>query len=115
MKPLSIALSLVFACMAPSAANAQSTTPAPSTVEGPPMPVAQEPSAAPAAPGTRFAEAMAKMDPNGDGAITLAEWTGAGRRDRGFKMLDDNSDGKLTMEEIKSGIAKLRSARGRSR
>lgn len=57
--------------------------------------------------------ALVAMDTNGDASIDKAEWTAAGRKDRGFTMLDANKDGKLTTAEIKAVMAKFRSRRAR--
>lgn len=72
-----------------------------------PPPVA--PSAAPpanAATGDARARLMA-ADANKDGNWDKSEWLAAGRRERGFQMLDADSDGFVTQAELKDGMAKL--------
>lgn len=55
------------------------------------------------------AKAMfAQADTDKDGALSAAEWKAAGRRDRGFKMIDANADGKLTPDELRAAVAKYR-------
>ena len=51
--------------------------------------------------------AFAKVDTNHDGVLSLAEWTAAGRRERGFKMIDADGNGKLTPAELKAAMAKF--------
>lgn len=106
---------VVAACAVPSAAQMQAASPDADQVKNSPEPAVPGPSAASARPGARLAEAMARIDSNKDGAISRAEWTAAGRRDRGFELFDGDSDGKLTIEEIRSGLSKLRARSGRSR
>ncbi len=48
-----------------------------------------------------------KADSNHDGALSLAEWTAAGRRERGFKMIDADGDGKVTPSELEAAAAKF--------
>ncbi len=53
------------------------------------------------------------MDTDHDGRISKAEWLAAGRKERGFAMMDANGDGYLTVDEIKAGREKMRrDARG---
>jgi Ca2+-binding EF-hand superfamily protein len=51
-------------------------------------------------------EMFAKTDANQDGAISLEEWTAAGRRERGFQMIDADHDGKVTPDELRAAAAK---------
>lgn len=102
-----VAVPLALTCLtAALPASAQETPPAAGPVYQPPV-VPQE--GATRTPGA----ALAAMDTNRDSTIDKAEWTAAGRRDRGFTMLDANKDGKLTTAEIKAVMAKLRSRRAR--
>lgn len=100
-----VAIPLVALTAAPPA-SAQETPPAAGPAYRPPV-VPQEGAAR--TPGA----ALAAMDKNGDMTIDKAEWTAAGRKDRGFTMLDENKDGKLTTAEIKAVMAKFRSRRAR--
>ena len=43
-----------------------------------------------------------KVDTNSDGALDLAEWKAAGRRERGFTMIDADKDGKVTPAELRA-------------
>jgi Ca2+-binding EF-hand superfamily protein len=50
---------------------------------------------------------FAKLDTNGDGALTLQELKGKGKKDaakveKRFKKLDRNGDGKVSLEELKA-------------
>jgi len=49
---------------------------------------------------------LAEMDLNHDGALSLDEWKAAGRRERGFKMIDADGDGKVTIAELQAARAK---------
>lgn len=51
-------------------------------------------------------------DKNKDGVLSLGEWTAAGRKPEGFKFVDTNGDGKVTLEELKAGIARRKAAQG---
>lgn len=100
-----VALSLVALTVA-LPASAQETPPAAGPAYQPPVVPQEGTSRTPGA-------ALVAMDTNGDASIDKAEWTAAGRRDRGFTMLDANKDGKLTTAEIKAVMAKFRSRRAR--
>ncbi len=50
--------------------------------------------------------AFDKADTNHDGLISLDEWKAAGRRERGFKIVDADGDGKVTPAELKAALAK---------
>ena len=56
----------------------------------------------PAARIEKARAAFAATDTNKDGALSLQEWTAAGRKERGFKMIDADRDGKLTPAELKA-------------
>jgi hypothetical protein len=65
-------------------------------------------------PPAGAAEARAKLaaaDTNKDGKWDKAEWTAAGRRERGFQMLDADGDGFVTQAELKDGMAKMQARR----
>ncbi|MBT0670926.1 EF-hand domain-containing protein [Novosphingobium profundi] len=51
---------------------------------------------------------FAKMDTDGDGALSLAEWTASGHRERGFAFVDTDKDGKVTPAELRAAAAKRR-------
>jgi hypothetical protein len=55
--------------------------------------------------------ALRVADKNGDGALDKSEWLAAGRRERGFAMLDADNDGKLTRAEIRAGRERLAARR----
>jgi EF-hand domain pair len=91
------------------AQTAPSTTPAP-TAQAPAAPMAP----APGTIGTRHGprgEAgghhFKRMDTDGDGAVSRAEFDAAGQRmneqrNRFFEMADSNKDGKLSSEEMQA-------------
>lgn len=86
----------IAAMLFPIAATAQDA-PAPAPEETP----------APAATPDRAAAAFAKIDRNGDGVVTADEWKAAGRRERGFKFIDSDHDGKLTLAELRAAAARF--------
>lgn len=51
-------------------------------------------------------------DKNKDGFLSLEEWTKAGRKPEGFKFVDTSGDGKVTLDELKVGIARMKAAKG---
>ncbi len=56
------------------------------------------------------------MDTDHDGKVSKAEWLAAGRKERGFAMMDANGDGYVTMDEMKAGREKdgaMREAKGK--
>ena len=61
---------------------------------------------APTATPTKGQEMFVKADTNHDGVLSLDEWKAAGRRERGFGMIDTNGDGKVTSAELKAAMAK---------
>lgn len=72
------------------------------------------PAAAPSAPRPNEGEALVKLkasDINNDGKWDKAEWLAAGRRDRGFDFIDADKDGFVTLDEIQSGMEKMRARR----
>ena len=56
----------------------------------------------PAAQLEKARAAFAAIDTNKDGALSLQEWTAAGRKERGFKMVDGDGDGKVTPAELQA-------------
>ncbi|HJV42945.1 EF-hand domain-containing protein [Caulobacter sp.] len=52
-----------------------------------------------------------RWDANGDGAVDKAEWTGAGRPEDRFAMIDADKDGKVTLDELKAAFEKMRQRR----
>lgn len=52
-----------------------------------------------------------RWDANGDGAVDKAEWTGAGRPEDRFAMIDGDKDGKITLDEMKAAFEKMRQRR----
>lgn len=79
---------------------------------------ARAPAASPT-PGpemTRRDEMRAKLlaaDTDHDGKWSRAEWTAAGRRERGFAFMDTDRDGYLTPAELMAGMQRLRAMGGR--
>lgn len=74
---------------------------------------AQTPPAPPEtpAPEGRGAEARQRLlaaDTDKDGQWTQSEWLGAGRRERGFQMLDADKNGFVTQDELRAGMARFR-------
>ncbi|MDI1365100.1 MAG: EF-hand domain-containing protein [bacterium] len=49
-------------------------------------------------------------DKNADGVVDKAEWIAAGRPEARFALVDTNSDGKVTVEELKAAMAKRKAA-----
>jgi hypothetical protein len=93
--------SLIILAAMMSATLAQAQTP-------PPAPPPAAPSAPPANAATGDARArLMAADANKDGKWDKAEWLAAGRRERGFQMLDADSDGFVTQAELKDGMAKM--------
>lgn len=50
-------------------------------------------------------------DKNADGGIDKAEWIGAGRKEARFAKADADGDGKVTLDELKSGMSKMKARR----
>lgn len=57
------------------------------------------------------ADLVKAWDKDGDGAISKAEWTAAGRPAERFDAVDANKDGKVTAAELEAAMAAMR-ARG---
>ncbi len=51
------------------------------------------------------AKVFARMDTDKSGDVSKAEWLAAGRKEAGFARIDANSDGKITLDEMKAAIA----------
>jgi len=49
-------------------------------------------------------------DKNADGGVDKAEWVAAGRKEKRFAVADADGDGKVSLEELKSGMAKMKAA-----
>lgn len=47
-------------------------------------------------------------DKNADGVVDKAEWVAAGRKEERFAMVDANNDGKITVDELKTAMAKMK-------
>ena len=64
--------------------------------------IAQSPTAMAQDASAKAREMFIKADTNQDGALSLEEWKAAGRRDRGFAMIDADKDGKITYAELEA-------------
>ena len=51
---------------------------------------------------------IAAWDKNADGGVDKTEWVTAGRPEARFALVDTNSDGKITVEELKVAMARMR-------
>lgn len=60
----------------------------------------------PAPPAGGPAAFFAKADTDKNGTLSLAEWEAAGRRERGFKLLDTDNSGSMTQAELAEGVKK---------
>ena len=67
--------------------------------------IAQSPIAMAQDASAKAREMFIKADTNQDGALSLEEWKAAGRRDRGFAMIDADHDGKVTPDELRAAAA----------
>jgi len=50
-------------------------------------------------------------DKNADGVVDKAEWVAAGRKEERFTRVDADSDGKVTVDELKTAMSKMRARR----
>lgn len=47
-------------------------------------------------------------DKNADGGIDKDEWVAAGRKEERFAKADADGDGKITLDELKTGMSKMK-------
>ncbi|HWU13191.1 MAG TPA: EF-hand domain-containing protein [Caulobacter sp.] len=47
-------------------------------------------------------------DKNGDGGIDKDEWLAAGRKEKRFVQADTDGDGKISLEELRAGMARMK-------
>jgi len=52
-----------------------------------------------------------KWDTNADGGIDKAEWLAAGRKEARFDQADTDKDGKISLDELKDGMGKMKARR----
>lgn len=57
-------------------------------------------------------ERLMAADTNKDGQWSREEWLAAGRRDRGFDMMDADKNGQITREELRAGMERMQGMRG---
>lgn len=50
-------------------------------------------------------------DKNADGVVDKAEWVAAGRPEARFARVDTDSDGKITLDELKAAMARMQARR----
>jgi hypothetical protein len=50
-------------------------------------------------------------DKNADGVVDKAEWVAAGRKEARFALVDADSDGKVTVEELTTAMSKMKARR----
>jgi hypothetical protein len=55
---------------------------------------------APAQPQADPKTTIARLDANKDGVASLQEWVAVGNHEAGFKLMDTNHDGKVTVVEL---------------
>ncbi|WP_416908724.1 MAG: hypothetical protein ACMVO5_03685 [Polymorphobacter sp.] len=111
LRAATLALTLI------ASASAAQTTPTPTT---PQTPQTESPKAKAERHGNPDREAqraemrerMQAADTNNDGQFSREEWLAAGRRDRGFDMMDSDKNGQLTRDELRTGMEQMRAMRG---
>lgn len=50
-------------------------------------------------------------DKNADGVVDKAEWVAAGRKEERFAKVDADGDGKITVDELTTAMAKMKARR----
>lgn len=50
-------------------------------------------------------------DKNADGGVDKDEWIAAGRKEARFAKADADGDGKVSLEELKAGMARMKAAK----
>ena len=60
------------------------------------------------------ADIIKAWDKNGDGVVSKDEWVAAGRPAERFDIVDQNHDGKITVEELTAAMAAMRARQGGS-
>lgn len=58
------------------------------------------------------ADIVKNWDKDGDGAVSKAEWTAAGRPAERFDAVDANKDGKVTAAELDAAMSAMRQRGG---
>lgn len=90
----------------PPASTSEPKQPTPATPAPAPAP-------APAQAGQISDEDMQRLfeawDANHDGAISLAEWLGAGRQETGFRQVDTDRNQAVTAAELRAAIIAMQS------
>ncbi|MEQ7154571.1 hypothetical protein [Brevundimonas aurifodinae] len=87
---------------------AQTAPASPSSAPQPPAPAQASAETSPA-----VAQALAQYDTDDDGKISLAEWTAAGRQERGFRRFDTNADGFMVEAELQAALEMMAQMRAR--
>ena len=64
--------------------------------------------AAPPPPAGNMRERLLAADANQDGKWSKDEWLAAGRRAKGFNLLDADKDGFITQAELMEGMKRMR-------
>ncbi len=79
-----------------------------------PEPQAQNSQSQTQPPNNRNGEVRDRLmaaDANKDNQWSREEWRAAGRRDRGFDMIDADSNGQITREELRTGMERMQTMR----
>ena len=56
----------------------------------------------------RARDMFVSADTDKSGALDMAEWKAAGRRERGFSYIDTDKNGEITPDELREAVAKRR-------